>query len=193
MDPDPSRTKATLASLLAAKDARSARAAEGMIDAALRVALAERRTQRAGSRASGPGDLIRAAYARLFGRRDLPREARARFFRVSAKSLRRLLVEQARGEWPEADVWIASALRDDLEAAEGARPGLVLALDGALSDLEREDGLLGALVELHGFAGLKLEEMADVCALGPENVARDWSTARAWLRRTLGAEWCGAV
>ena len=63
----------------------------------------------------------------------------------------------------------------------------------ALTDLETVDPPLGRLVELRGFGGFGLEEIAELFSTARENVVRDWATARAWLRRALDEEWCGAV
>jgi RNA polymerase sigma-70 factor, ECF subfamily len=59
------------------------------------------------------------------------------------------------------------------------------ALDEALKKLERLDAPQARIVEMRYFAGLTIEEVAEVMALSPATVKHEWSTARAWLRREL--------
>ena len=63
----------------------------------------------------------------------------------------------------------------------------VLALDAALSRLESVEPRWSRLVELRFFAGLSVEETAAALGLSPATVKRDWSLARAWLYREIGA------
>ncbi len=64
----------------------------------------------------------------------------------------------------------------------------VLALDEALDGLERLDPQRRKLVELRYFGGLSIEETAEVLAVSPATVKRDWRTARAWLHRKLSGD-----
>ena len=68
--------------------------------------------------------------------------------------------------------------------APAPSPDLV-ALDEALSLLAREHARKARVVELRYFAGLTVEEIADVMEIAPATVMRDWTFARAWLRKTL--------
>ena len=63
----------------------------------------------------------------------------------------------------------------------------VLALDAALSRLETVEPRWSRLVELRFFVGLSVEETAAAVGLSPATVKRDWSLARAWLYREIGA------
>jgi RNA polymerase sigma factor (TIGR02999 family) len=62
----------------------------------------------------------------------------------------------------------------------------VLALNEALDALTAVDPERARIVELRYFAGLSLEETADVVGRSPHTVSRDWTAARAWLARRLG-------
>jgi RNA polymerase sigma factor (TIGR02999 family) len=63
----------------------------------------------------------------------------------------------------------------------------VTALDAALSELETFDQRQAQIVELRFFAGLTIEQIAEVLAISPATVKREWSVAKIWLRRELSA------
>jgi DNA-directed RNA polymerase specialized sigma24 family protein len=64
----------------------------------------------------------------------------------------------------------------------------VLNLDHALDKLQQLDSGLAQIVELRAFAGLTIEEAAGVLGVSPATAKREWSAARAWLARELGAD-----
>jgi len=64
----------------------------------------------------------------------------------------------------------------------------LIALDEALRGLERLDPEQSRVVELHFFGGLTMEEIAEVMGRSVRTVKREWSTARAWLRREMSYE-----
>src|SRR5262245_23271700 len=193
MAPDVSPSFTQLLRKMAAGDSRAAEDVHGRIDRQLRTLRDEWSTIGRAGRAPEPRDVVHAAYVRLVGPSATDGESRARFYFLAARSLRRLLVGGARIAPARSDAWLRQALREDVAPMGLGEEGLALALDDALSSLEEIDAPLGRLVELRGFAGLNLEEISELFAMPRETVARDWSTARAWLRRELGAEWCGAV
>ena len=61
----------------------------------------------------------------------------------------------------------------------------VLALHTALSDLAELDKRQAEIVEMRFFAGLTVEEIAEVLEVSPATVKRDWATAKMWLRRQM--------
>ena len=77
------------------------------------------------------------------------------------------------------------SLDDVAVVAPEPSPDLV-ALDEALSLLAKEDERKARVVELRYFAGLTVEEVGRVLEIAPATVMRDWTYARAWLRRTMG-------
>ena len=65
------------------------------------------------------------------------------------------------------------------------RSANVVALDDALKSLAEIDPRKGQIVELRFFGGLSIEETAEVLAVSPGTVMRDWTLAKAWLRREI--------
>jgi len=134
--------------------------------------------------------LVHEAYLRLVGQEGLPWQNRAHFFGVAGKAMRSILVDHARSR---AAVKRGRGVRQlTLGAArEAARaePAVdVLALDEALSRLAELDPGQSRLVELRYFAGLSIEEAAEVLGISPATVKRQWRLARAWLKTELSAE-----
>jgi RNA polymerase sigma factor (TIGR02999 family) len=73
-----------------------------------------------------------------------------------------------------------------------ARGADLIALDDALTDLASVDPRKARIVELRFFGGLTVEETAEATGVSPATVKRDWTLARAWLKRELGADPGGA-
>lgn len=77
---------------------------------------------------------------------------------------------------------------DQLAAVGSDRASELCALDDALQALGRMDARRAQVVELRFFGGLTVEETAEVLAISPQSVMRDWKLARAWLTRELRGE-----
>ncbi len=137
-----------------------------------------------------PTALVHEAYLRLVGRGDSPRwDNRRHFFAAAAEAMRRILVEQARRK--KATKHGGDCRRVDLEEAEAvavASPEELLALHEALERLSCLDPLAGQLVQLRYFAGLTMEQTAEVLGLSPATAYRHWAFARAWLHVQLTGE-----
>jgi RNA polymerase sigma factor (TIGR02999 family) len=131
--------------------------------------------------------LVHEAYLRLVDAEKAPHwETRGHFFAAAAGAMRRILIDQARHK--QADKHGGGRLRVDLPeglAAPEPRSDDLVALDEALSRLERHDPDAARLVKLRYFAGLSHQEAA--AALGVSRGAADrlWALARAWLFRQL--------
>lgn len=134
-----------------------------------------------------PTALVHEAFLRLAGDNKIPWEDRKHFFSIAAKTMRRILVDHARG--------LAAAKRDggqkadvvpDFPFAEGDRDD-ILAVDEALTRLELVDVRQSKVVELKYFAGLTNDEVAAVLGIDPRTVKREWQIARAWLHSQLSA------
>jgi RNA polymerase sigma factor (TIGR02999 family) len=101
--------------------------------------------------------------------------------------MRRILIDHARGRGTEKRG--GDRDRITLSAVDGwnpvARYDDILALDAALSKLERADARAGRVVELRFFGGLLEEEIAEVLGVSVITVKRDWKVARAWLMNRL--------
>jgi RNA polymerase sigma factor (TIGR02999 family) len=132
--------------------------------------------------------LVHEAYLRLVDQRQVQWQNRAHFFGISAQLMRRILVDHARGRGAVKRGKAAVALPLDewaeAVAAEGTGVDL-LTLDDALTRLAEFDPDQARIVELRYFSGLSIEETAAVLGVSPATVKRDWSVARAWLKREL--------
>ena len=130
--------------------------------------------------------LVHEAFLRLVDQRDVRWQNRAHFFGVAAQIIRRILVDYARarqtakrGSEPcklSLDEAIGTAERRDMD---------LIALDDALEGLAKIDPQQSRIVELRFFAGLSIEETAEVLGVSRATVNRDWVTAKAWLFREL--------
>jgi RNA polymerase sigma factor (TIGR02999 family) len=132
--------------------------------------------------------LVHEAFMRLVGQNSVEWRNRAHFFAIAAQMMRRILVDYARAQGREKRGSGAVKLELDAALAEGLDSGLdvdILALNGALDELSRLDSRQGRVVELRFFAGLSIEETAEVMNLSPASIKREWNTARAWLFREM--------
>lgn len=132
--------------------------------------------------------LVHEAYLRLVDQRTARWESRAQFFGVAAQLMRRILVDHARSH--HAAKRGGSAIQVPLE--EGTAPAEerdvdLLALDDALTRLAQLDERQAKVVELRYFTGLGIEETAEALGISPATVKREWTMARAWLKRELDA------
>ncbi len=133
------------------------------------------------------GALVHEVYLRLVDQTRVTWNGRAHFFGAAANTMRRLLVDQARRRLAvkrgagvaheDLDLAVTIAIEPDLD---------VLALNQALDGLAETDAELARLVEMRYFAGLTIEETAEVLGVSPVTVKREWTVARAWLSRRLG-------
>jgi RNA polymerase sigma factor (TIGR02999 family) len=132
------------------------------------------------------GALVHEVYLRLVDQTRITWQGRAHFFGAAANAMRRVLVEQARRRL--AIKRGAGTVHEDLDVAMkiAIEPDLnVLALNQALDALAETDAELARLVELRYFAGLTIDETAELLGVSPVTVKRDWTVARAWLSRRL--------
>lgn len=135
--------------------------------------------------------LVNEAYLRLLGLNAPQWEGRSHFFAIAAQQMRQILVDYARRHRAGKRGGGAGALSLDDSALleQGKRRDLdVVALDDALQALAQIDGRKAQVVELRFFGGLNFEETAEVLKVSAVTVARDWSTARAWLHREMSRE-----
>jgi RNA polymerase sigma factor (TIGR02999 family) len=133
--------------------------------------------------------LINEAYLRLIDAKEVRWQGRAHFFAIAANLMRRILVDHARlrnaakrGGSPlhvTLDRIVATAKQSNID---------VLSIDEALTKLAAIDRQQAQIVELRFFSGLSVEETAAALGISPRTVKRDWSVARAWLRREIGEQ-----
>jgi RNA polymerase sigma factor, sigma-70 family/RNA polymerase sigma factor, TIGR02999 family len=130
--------------------------------------------------------LVNEAYVRLIDLRDVSWRDRAHFFALSSRLIRRVLIDAARARASLKRGGGASEITLDETFVVSNEPRAdLLALDDALSALAAVDQRKGQVVELRFFGGLTVDETADVLHVSAETVKRDWSLAKAWLRREL--------
>jgi RNA polymerase sigma factor (TIGR02999 family) len=130
--------------------------------------------------------LVNEAFMRLIDWQNVEWQNRAHFFGLAAQIMRRILVDFARARnrekrgGGEIEVSLSEAAK-----VPSKRSADLVALDDALQTLEKLDPRQARVVELRFFAGLNLEETAEVLRVSLSTVRRDWSLAEAWLYREL--------
>ena len=134
-----------------------------------------------------PTELVHEAYMKLAGNlQEHPWQNRAHFYGAAAEAMRRILINYARsrnavkrggGQRPEPI--------NVLDLAEEQNPDQILAIDDAIQQLEASDAKLGELVRLRFFAGLSVDETAEVLDISRRTVIRHWNFARAFLARAI--------
>lgn len=132
-------------------------------------------------------DLVHEAYLRLLGQQRVDWRARAHFYAIAAKMMRRVLLDHAREQLADKRgagrvLHLKSAV--DLGVETDKAPELV-ALDEALERLARLDPEKAKLVELRYFGGLTVAETAAAMGCSTATVTRQWRTARAWLYQEI--------
>ena len=133
-----------------------------------------------------PTALVNEAFLRLADARGLRWQDRAHFLGISARLMRRVLVDHARAHGYQKRG--GGAQRVTLHEALLASPGQsldILALDRALEALAAVDERKSRVVELRFFGGLSVEETAEALHLSSDTIKRDWRLAKLWLLREL--------
>jgi len=137
-----------------------------------------------------PTALVHEAYLRLVGQSEIDWQNRAHFFGVSARLMREILIEYARarhrqkrgGEFKtqiELDSAVSFSNQNQFD---------VVAVDEALSKLEKLDERQARIVEMKFFGGLTIEEIGEVLSISPATVKREWSSAKLLLYKMLNTE-----
>ena len=135
--------------------------------------------------------LVNEAYVRMVGLRPPQWESRSHFFAIAAQQMRQILVDYARrhraGKRGGGEETLS--LEDTTMLVSGKNNDVdVVALDDALNALAGVDTRKAQVVELRFFGGLNFDETAEVLKVSAATVARDWSTARAWLHREMSRD-----
>jgi len=130
--------------------------------------------------------LVHEAFLRLIDQTN-PVMDTGHFVALASQMMRRVLINHAMSRKAEkrGGGLVHEQIDDELPVAAEA-PGVdVLALDQALLELRGFDERQAQIVDLRFFGGLSIEETAEVMAVSPATVKRDWLTAKLWLRRRL--------
>ena len=152
-------------------------------------AIASRHMARERTGSVQPTSLVNEAYLKLVDQRRVEWENRAHFFAIAAQVMRRILLDHARRRLRGKRG--GGAVRVELTEIgvpdAGVDPVDVLAIDRALTELQRLDPDQARIVELRFFGGLTVEETAAVVGSSAATVKREWAVAKAWLYRSLTA------
>lgn len=131
-------------------------------------------------------ELVNEAYLRLVNCGEMNWQHRAHFFAMSARLMRRILVDFARSRGYQKRGGGVPPVSLDEAPSVGREPDQNLAaLDDALKELSAVDERKSKVVELRYFGGLSIKETADVLGVSVETVVRDWKLAKIWLLREL--------
>jgi RNA polymerase sigma factor (TIGR02999 family) len=178
-----------LAELLQAWSDGDPRAAEEVMDLVyreLRRQAARQLRREQSNHTLSPTALVHEVYLRLATQRDTTWVNRTQFLALTAMLMRRILIEHARRRQAakRAGTRVHLLLEDLVSALETSQVD-VLALDAALRELAELDPQKARLVELRFFAGLNIDETAELLGVSPATVSREWRVAKAWLFRKL--------
>jgi RNA polymerase sigma factor (TIGR02999 family) len=144
-------------------------------------------------------ELVHEAYLRLLDIRSISWRDRAHFYAVSARFMRRILVDSARSHHrlkrrgSATEIPLDNGALDRLPRLSSEPEMSIVALDEALQELSRLDPRKGQVVELRFFGGLTAEETAAVLNVSPETVLRDWKLAKAWMFSELNPQPAGGA
>jgi len=146
--------------------------------------------------------LVHEAYLRLVGEQNQNWTSRSHFFRAAAEAMRRILIDHARrrksekrgGRRQRVDLEKAlvesreglTQADDCLQGPEGCSPDNLIALDEALARLAETDPAQADVVKLRYFAGLTVEQTAEILGISATTAKLHWAYARAWLLREIG-------
>jgi len=148
----------------------------------LRMLAARKLSQEPAGQTLQATALVNEAYIRLVGSECRNWNSRNHFFMAAAEAMRRILIENARrkkslkhgGGYQRVEL-------DDAPVGPEENTGDLVALDQALARLAVEDPVKADLVKLRYFAGLSIEQAAEVLGISRATAVRHWSFARAWL------------
>jgi RNA polymerase sigma factor (TIGR02999 family) len=161
-----------------------------LVYAELRRLAAQKLAQEPAGLTLQPTALVHEAYLRLVGAADQRCwNSRGHFFAAASEAMRRILVESARrksrvkhgGELQRVDL-------DAQDVPTRVPPEEILALDEALTRLAAQDADAARVVDLHFFAGLSIEDAAQMLGVSRATAYRQWTYARAWLRCEIGGD-----
>ena len=131
--------------------------------------------------------LVHEAFLALIDVKNVDWQDRAHFFAVSAKIMRNILLQRARRSLAVKRGGNAERVNlDELPDIGLGRARELVVLDDALDALAEVDPRKARVIELRFFGGLSVEEAAEVLAVSPDTVMRDWKFARSWLQAEIG-------
>src|SRR6267143_6203437 len=130
--------------------------------------------------------LVNEAFVRLIDQKEVHWQNRAHFFGIAAQLMRRILVDYARSRhYAKRGGDARQVSFDEAVIVSPERATEVVALDDALKRLAVIDERKSQIVEFRFFGGLSIEETAEVLKVSPGTIMRDWTLAKAWLRKEM--------
>lgn len=133
--------------------------------------------------------IVHEAYIKLVRSPSIPWEDRAHFMAVAATVMRQIVLNYARSHRAQKrGGGVRPFVLDEIEAPVESRAAELVELGEALRRLSALDGRLAKVVDLRFFAGLSVEETAEILGVTDRTVKRDWRMARAFLYRELHGE-----
>ena len=160
----------------------------------LRQLAAQKLAQESPGQTLQPTALVHEAYIRLVGSEDQNWQNRGHFFKAAADIMRRILIENARRKKSlnRGGSQQKIKMNEVFLAIEDPPQDDLLALDEALSQLAREDPRVSELVNLRYFAGLTLDQIAQIMKITRRTADRYWALGKAWLYQKMSegeTEW----
>ena len=148
----------------------------------LRRLAASRMANEAAGNTLQPTALVHEAWLRLVGDHNPKFAGRAHFFAAAAEAMRRILIDRARrkhalrhgGGQARVDI-------EQIDLASQDSDDQLLAVNDALDKLAAQDPIEAEVVKLRYFAGLTVEEAADLLDISPRTARNYWAHARTWL------------
>lgn len=140
-------------------------------------------------------ELVHEAYMRL-APQAAQWENRSQFFAAAAEAMRRILIDRARSrgrvkrggdERGNPPPKISLDMEEVAVLADDRDPAAILELDQAIERLAKHDERVAQVVKLRFFAGLSIEEIAEMLGTSSRTILRDWAFARSWLYRELSS------
>ncbi len=141
--------------------------------------------------------LVHEAYLKLAGAREVPWAGRGHFYAAAAEAMRQILLDHAKGRMrlkrggvPDGEGGRVQRVSDfeDVAGLSQREPEEIVRFDELVGRLEAESPDGAAVVRLRFFAGLSVEQTAQVLGLSASTVDRRWAFARAWLFQRLGKQ-----
>jgi len=127
--------------------------------------------------------LVNEAYLRLVDCKRMRFRDSAHFFAVSARFMRRILIEHARRRNIKRGAAFQRISLDEVANVGDVCAANLIAINDALNALEQIDARKSKVVELRFFGGLTVDETAEALGISRITVVREWNLARAWLFR----------
>ena len=130
--------------------------------------------------------LVNEVYLRLIEVKSVSWQNRTHFLAIAARMMRRILVDFARSyQYAKRGGQHQQVTFDECLVFSPESAANLVALHDALDALESFDPRKTRVVELRFFAGLTVEETAEVLKVSQDTVRRDWKVAKVWLLREL--------